>query len=235
MDQNKTDLVMQFVQLDGTPVWAECALDVAPGDSLMKDFKSADYDHYSSFFEATNFSMSMAVHPNDDSTSAPTNHLRQPAPATKAPVTGPWTSWRSATTPAEARAVASKFPVEFDIFTFERIIDRASPIFFQACCTSSTFASAVLVKRISQGDQGGVSRPTVGYLRIDFTNVMITGVHWDDGDVVKETCEFICQGMKVTYRKQDLDGTVLGGPGGEFGAVWPTEGSLGILAGGRRL
>ena len=66
----------------------------------------------------------------------------------------------------------------------------------------------MLVKRISQGQQGGVSRPTVGYLRMDFTKVLITGVGWDDGDVVKEKCEFICQGLKMTYRRQQADGTV---------------------------
>lgn len=232
MDQNKTDLVMQFV-LDGQPVWAECALDIAPGDTLMSDFKSADYDNYSSFFEASNFSMSLSVKENDESSNGLSQHVRQPAQQTKSPVTGPFSRWRSATTPQEAKALASKYPVEFDTFTFERVIDRASPIFFQSCCTSTTFDSAVLVKRMSQGDQGGGSRPTVGYLRIDFTKVLITGIHWDDGDVVKETCEFICRSMKLKYRKQKADGTIASGPGTEFGAFWPNDRSLGILGGAR--
>ena len=94
----------------------------------------------------------------------------------------------------------------------------------------------MLVKRISQGDQGGVARPSAAYLRIDFTKVLITGINWDDGDLVTESCEFICQGMKISYRRQKTDGTVAGGFGNEYSAVWPNpsnDRSLGIRGGGR--
>jgi hypothetical protein len=35
------------------------------------------------------------------------------------------------------------------------------------------------------------------FLRIDFTDVLVIGVDWDSGDVVKEKCKFICRGVKV--------------------------------------
>jgi type VI protein secretion system component Hcp len=234
MDQNKTDLVMQFV-LDRQPVWAECALQIAPGDTLMTGFaKNTDYDSYSNFFEVNGFDFAISLKESDQSTSVlgqqparPAQH-QQKAPAT----TGAFARWRSAT---QSEYKSIYYPLEFDKFTFERVIDSASPIFFQCCCTSRSFDSAVLVKRISQGDQGGVARPTVGYLRIDFTKVLITGVDWDDGDVVKEKCEFICQQMKITYRKQKIDGTI--NASGEVSAIWPNpakDRSLGIRAGARR-
>jgi type VI protein secretion system component Hcp len=133
-------------------------------------------------------------------------------------VAGAFARWRSAT---QQDYKSIYYPLEFDRFSFDRIIDCASPIFFQSCCTSQTFDSAALVKRVSPGDEGGVSRPAVGFLRIDFTKVLVTGINWDDGDMVKERCEFICQGMKITYRRQTAGGGVSSGGGNEFSAVWP--------------
>jgi type VI protein secretion system component Hcp len=197
--QDKTDLVMKFV-LDGSPVVAECGLEVAPGDPLMKDFNPGH------FFEASSFDMGMSLKEDDESPS-PLNPagLGSQAARTAAPV-GQYARWRSATQ-AEYKKVP--FRLEFDRFSFKRAIDRASPIFFEACCGSRTFDSAVLVKRIAQGDQAGGS-PSVGYLRVDFTKVLLIGVNWDDGDMVTEHCDFICQGLTIAYRQQQS---------GEFGAT----------------
>ncbi len=229
MDQNKTDLVMKFV-LDGQPVWAECALDVAPGDTMMQEFtKNSGYDYYSNFFEISSFDLGMSLKESSESNNALGQQPRQQAQS-KSPATGAFARWRSASA-KEYKSI--QYPLEFDKFRFQRTIDRASPIFFQCCCTSRSFDSAVLVKRISQGQQGGVSRPSVGYLRFDFTKVLIIGLDWDDGEVVKEKCEFICQGIKVTYRRQKADGTVASGPGSESAAVWPNpakDRSHGILS-----
>lgn len=230
MDQNKTDLVMKFV-LDGQPVWAECTLDVAPGDTLMKEFlKNTTYDCYSNFFEVSTFNMGMSLKEGDESTNTINQPQRQNGLQPKNPTTGQYASWRNA---SQSEYKSIYFPLEFDKFSFERIIDSASPIFFECCCTSKTFDSATLVKRLSQGDVGGVYRPSLAYLKIEFTKVLITGINWDDGDLVKEQCEFICQGMTVTYRRQTADGTI---GGGDVGAFWPNpkkDRSLNIRGGGR--
>jgi type VI protein secretion system component Hcp len=236
MEQNTTDLVMKFV-LDQQPVWAECALEVAPNDTLMTDFlKNTDYDNYSNFFEVTNFDFNIALKDSGESTNVlggqpARNHQPQQQP--KPGFNNTFAKWRSATS-AESKSIY--YPLEFDQFNFKRIIDRASPTFFKCCCESRSFDSAVLVKRLGQGDISGKQNVSVGYLRIDFTKVLITGVNWDDGDLVTESCEFICQGMKVIYRRQKASGIVAGGVGNEFSATWPNpnkDRTLGIRDGGR--
>lgn len=233
MQQNATDLVMKFV-LNAQPVWAECALEVAPNDTLMRDFlKNTDYDNYSNFFEVTNFDFSIALKESDQSNNVVGQQARNQQQQPRAGSNNAFARWRSATN-AEYKSIY--YPLEFDQFNFKRVIDSASPIFFQCCCESRTFDSAVLVKRIARGDIGGKRNPSIGYLRIDFKKVLITGVNWDDGDLVTESCDFICQGMKVTYRRQKDDGTVAGGAGNEFSATWPNpnkDRTLGIRSGGR--
>jgi type VI protein secretion system component Hcp len=186
---------MKFV-LDGQAVAAECSLSVATGDPLMRDFTAGH------FFEASNFEMGMSLKGDDESN-------RRPG-AQQTPSVGQFARWRSATQD-EYKNVP--FRLEFDRFCFRRLIDSASPIFFEACGKSRTFDSAVLVKRIASGDMA------VGYLRLDFTQVLIIGVAWDDGDVVAEQCDFICQGLTVAYRQQQADG----GFGATMSARWAKE------------
>ena len=230
MDAATTDLVMKFT-LNRQAVWAECLINISPQDTLMQDFtRSTDYRTYTNFFEVTDFDFGVSLKEGDESKGA-FGQTQRPQNPSRAPAAGAFARWRSAT---QSEYKSIKYPLEFDKFSFSRAIDAASPIFFQACCNSATFDTATLVKRISQGEQGGVERPTVGYLRVDFTKVLITGISWDDGDVVKEKCEFICQGMKIVYRRQKADGTVSTGRGSETTAQWPNpnnDRTLGIIGG----
>lgn len=212
MEQGKSDMVMRFT-LDGRPVWAECSLDVAPGDSMMEGFQQSSYDSYSNFFEITDFEFGIALSDQDESVSALGQHAKQghqharpPAGAAPAAAKGKFVRWRSA---KEDEYRKIKYPLEFDKFTFTRAIDGASPIFFQACCNTQSFTSAALVKRVSEGDRGQGSGPAVGFLRIDFKDVLITGVDWDDGEVIREKCTFICKAMRLQYRQQSPGGSLL--------------------------
>jgi type VI protein secretion system component Hcp len=45
-----------------------------------------------------------------------------------------------------------------------------------------------------------------GYFRIDFTDVLLTDLDWDDGDTIKETAKFVCRQIQIQYRKQNWDG-----------------------------
>jgi type VI protein secretion system component Hcp len=212
MEQNKTDLVMKVI-LQGSPVLAESNLDIIKGDLLMTDFHTGlNYDYYSEFFEVSSFEMGLSLKEDDESKSTLNPHAKVGTDK-KTSAVGQFPAWRSATGD-EYKTI--KFRPQVDRFSFKRVIDSASPIFFEACCTSRTFDSAVLVKRISQGDQAGVA-PSVGYLRIDFTKVLIVGVSWDDGDVVTEQCEFICQDLKISYRPQRQSGIF----GSIMTANWP--------------
>lgn len=220
-DQNATDLVMKFV-LDGKPVWAECALEIDPNDTLMKDFgQNTGYDNYADFFEVSGFDFGISLTDEDDSAAkaATPVHSGGVGNAGQKPNSQPYGRWRSAVG-QEYKKI--HFPLEFDDFNFERTIDAASPIFFQSCCKSKQFDSACLVKRLSQGDTGqtdATSRPQFGFLRIDFEKVLITSIGWDDGDVVKEKVSFICQKMTIKYRQQKASGLV--DASSEVSAVWP--------------
>ena len=228
MDQSKTDLVMKFIQQGGQEVNGECALQVDADDPLMNDFRGADYDWYSNFFEITNFGMTMSLQDSDEGTSALSRHApsNQPKAAT---TQGQFARWRSATWD-EAKRIHN-YPLEVGSCFFERILDSASPIFFQSCCKSESYDGAVLVKRLSQSE----IKPSIGYLRIEFTKVVITGISWEDGDLVKEKCDFTCQGIKVLYRKQLWKGDIAGGP---ISMVWPNPNdpnrTLNIRSTGRR-
>jgi type VI protein secretion system component Hcp len=83
-----------------------------------------------------------------------------------------------------------------------RQIDAASPSLMKYCYNSSTLDSATIVKRRAGG--GGVSG--FGYLRLEFTGVLITGVSWSDSHVVKETISFIYRKVQIFYRPQSASG-----------------------------
>jgi type VI protein secretion system component Hcp len=251
MEQNTTDQVMRFV-LKGRDVWAECVLQIAPNDILMNDFtRDPDYDCYTNFFEVTNFDFSVAMKDTSESTNVIGNqhtHTLGSNPARnhqplqqKSSANKTFARWRSATT-NQVKDLAKYYPLEFDQFNFKRVIDRASPTFFKSCCDSTSFDKAVLVKRLSQGDLGGSMKPSIAYLRIEFTEVLITGVSWDDGDLVTESCEFICRGMTITYRQQAPSGSLSSmdkdawGSTSTSSARWPDptdDRTLGIRRGGR--
>ena len=226
MDQNKTDLVMQFV-LRGKPVSAECGLNVHSNDKLMGEFaKHTSYRNHSNFFEVSNFQMGLNLTEDDQSHSASASHAQLHGKhvnghSANARTAGRFARWRSAT-PEEGRDIL--YPLEVDKFSFDRLIDAASPIFFASCCDSKTFDRAILVKRISQGHRGGTARPAVGYLRLKFTDVLITSINWDDGEMVKEQCEFVCAKLEIEYRKQEFEGSV----GAPMPASWPTARSQSI-------
>lgn len=235
-DDPKSDLVMQFV-LDGRPVLAECALDKHPKDEFMTDFKPADYDTYSNFFEVQKFSFGVEVKDEDSTkakgqaqagatTSAGANvqahghgHGQTQAGAAAAQkgkdkTKGAFRSWRSATDEQVKNAL--KFPFETDAFSITRLIDRASPVFFEACCNSQTFDTATLVKRIAVGSglssnsslRVNTGAAAMGFLQIKFSKVLIVNLDWDDGDMITESCEFICQGFEVKYKRQKGDGSL---------------------------
>jgi type VI protein secretion system component Hcp len=185
-EKPKTDTVMMF-KLNGQPVNAECTLGVESKDDLMKGFKAASNGADPNFFEVHEFDFGMSLKEGD------TKEVMSD--------TGAFAKWRSATQDEYKEIV---YPLEFDKFTFKRTMDKASPIFFANCCASTSFDSAVVVKRMAQGHD----RPVVGFMRVEFTTVMLTGIDWSDGELVSESIDFICQKMTITLRGQTTAGIV---------------------------
>jgi type VI protein secretion system component Hcp len=204
-DQHKSDIVMRFVLKSGDDVDAECALEKSKSDTeYMDGFVPQTYDSYSNFFQLSKFNFGFEVSDEGKSKtkvgSTQSNSTQTERAKISGGVQGEFASWRSAD---EEQAKKVVFQLDFESFRFERLIDAASPIFFLHCCNSLSFKSATLVKRVSRG---GDSAPE-GFLRIDFQDVLITSLGWDDGDMTTEKCEFICRDFKLKYRQQNAGGS----------------------------
>lgn len=192
VDAPKTDTIMKFTY-ERQPVESECTLAITRDDTMMLGFRAAQpgtRESYSNFFEVRDFDFGMSI--------------KESSAGSNSTDTGPFASWRSAAN-EEWKTIAKKdYPLEFDKFSFKRTTDRASPLLFKNCCNSTTFDSATVVKRLSQGGD----RPVMGVMRVDFYTVLITGIDWGNGDLIEESCDFICQKMKITLRTQAVDGTI---------------------------
>ena len=194
-EQPKTDTVMKFHLNKNQDLNTECTLSVATGDTLMDGFKAASGKASGNFFEVHDFEFGMSLKQQEDD-----NQSKKPKPDSDL---GAFALWRSATDSQYKDAVKG-YPLEFDKFSLKRTIDCVSPIFFQNCLSSTSFSSATLVKRVAPGGEQAV----VGFLRIDFTDVLLTGIDWADGDLVSESIDFICKKMVIQLKTQGADGTL---------------------------
>jgi type VI protein secretion system component Hcp len=131
--------------------------------------------------------------------------------------------------PPVVRPGQKKPDLDYDIdvhpFSFSRQMDMASPIFLEHCASVTPFAKAILVKRKFTGNLGFHE----SYLRIVFTDVLLTGVEWDDGEFIKEKCSFVYRQIDVSYRPQKQDGTLDKSVPGTWKAKRKTQGSEGVL------
>lgn len=185
-EQKKSDTIMKL-ELKGRPVTAECALGIDPNDDLMDGFN----ERLQTFFEIHEFDLGLKL--TEGETGVGTGSQKG----------AEFARWRSITAD-ELKNKPLDYPLEFEKFSFKRTLDRASPVLFSSCCASETFDSAAIVKRMSQGGD----RAPVGFMRIDFTKILITGMDWSDGELVTESIDFICQSMDITLRFQTVDGSV---------------------------
>ena len=220
MDDAKADILMYFMTDKGA-IDGESNLQIDPSDGFMDGFKATSYRNYANFFEITEFNFNLRLNAGEKdganlkkdsammaSVAAAANKVGFGGPTAKTSVKkepDEYDKWRSAT--AEELKIL-KFPVEFGTFTFKRTLDAASPIFFQNCANAISFESAVMVKRLQAASGSGQGFTSQGYMRIEFTDVLLTKVSWEDGDIVKENCEFKCKKMDVKYKRQNMDGSL---------------------------
>jgi type VI protein secretion system component Hcp len=95
-------------------------------------------------------------------------------------------------------------PVEPKAVTFTRALDSSSIQLTQALTGCDTLDSVSIVKRRA----AGTSNSGEIYLRLDFKNVLITGLSWDDTEErVEERGTFIYREITVRYRPQKPDGS----------------------------
>jgi type VI protein secretion system component Hcp len=209
----KSEILMKIEPSAGKAISAECQLTLDPADTLMKDFTDGK------FFQIENFTFSAGLqdehggkphdtanHPsNDHPAHGPDGKLiKAKAPKSK------FTKWRSE---RAGEGGSARYPLEVEPVSFSRLMDQASTVLFQGLCESQTFATATIVRRMSTGSGTG----GLAFLRLDFNDVLIVGIDWDEEDVIKEKYKFVCRGVKVQYRPQASDGSLSAAISG----VWP--------------
>jgi len=86
------------------------------------------------------------------------------------------------------------YPADLEQVTITKRFDVSSLTLFKHCRDSKTLFGASIIKRRPIGDQ---SLRT--YLRIDFEDVLITDLSWEDDDIVREQFKFVCRKAEVTY------------------------------------
>lgn len=192
-DNIDADVLMFFVHTAGSPaIAAESTSALAGQDArLMAGFVEGR------FFEIDNFTFSIELDDNEGDVPA----------STTGP--GPFARWRSLK-PTEPKP-NPPFKAEPQDISVTRRIDSSSPVLLQYCLDKKRFDQAVIVKRSRIGSTGMLS----AVLRLDFQQVYIRSIDWQDGNTVHETCKFKFGALKATYVKRKPDGTV--------DTLWPCE------------
>jgi type VI protein secretion system component Hcp len=208
---SKSEILMKIESSPGKAIAAECQLAIDPEDTLMRDFSEGKYYQIENF----SFTAGLQEEPKPPPPSPPPGN-NQPVHGTTAKpekIKKPkvkFAKWRNE---RAGEGGSARYPLEVEPVSFSRLMDQASTVLFEGLCKSQTFASATIVRRMSTGDgMGGKA-----YLRLDFTDVMIVGLDWDEEDVIKEKYKFVCRGVKVQFRPQASDGSLAAAISG----VWP--------------
>jgi type VI protein secretion system component Hcp len=209
---SKSEILMKIESSPGKAIAAECQLIVDPEDTLMKDFSDGKYYQIENF----SFSAGLQEEPKPPAPGPPPGN-NQPVHGTtakpeKVKAKAKFAKWRNE---RAGEGGSARYPLEVEPVSFTRLMDQASTVLFEGLCKSQTFASATIVRRMSTGDGAGGK----AYLRLDFTDVMIVGLDWDEEDVIKEKYKFVCRGVKVQFRPQASDGSLAAAISG----VWPKQ------------
>ncbi len=98
----------------------------------------------------------------------------------------------------------SPYSAVFHEITIARNIDRLSVKLLDACFKQTPLKKIVVVKRKFTSSQ----KAYYGYVRWDFTDVLITGVDWDHDELITEKLKFVYRTLGVQYKPQKNDGTL---------------------------
>lgn len=115
---------------------------------------------------------------------------------------------------------ADSYPSELEPVSITRRMDIASVTLFDKCQNLLIIDKAVLIKRRALG--GDKLRT---YIRIEFTDILITDFDWQEDEVVKETFKFICRGIDISYRPEQRGAK--SGKGGREDQLGKTVGPMG--------
>jgi type VI protein secretion system component Hcp len=235
-DKDSIDVLMTFIDTSGNGVSAEGTTLWDKDDTdMMKDFEDGK------FFEVDDFTFGVGLSDSEGSGGAEGGgssssrhtgdnvlHSRPGEEHKSETAKGGRKGGRSSSSKfakyIETGQVGTMdFKAEVQEIIITRQIDISSIRFLQSCLTFKKFQKAVLVKRKFTGSYDFHE----AFLRLEFKEPLISGIEWDEGDVVKEKLKFVCRGIIAAYRPQNADGTL----GDARSAQWQ---SVRQLAGGSR-
>jgi type VI secretion system secreted protein Hcp len=97
--------------------------------------------------------------------------------------------------------------VSLSSFTVSKLTDSGSCALFNACCTGTAFASAVVTLQIATGTGGQLP-----YLVYTFSNIYVDSINWggsgDGSSKASETVSFSFASVSIAYSQQAADGSV---------------------------
>ena len=206
--------VLMMMKISGSAIPGECSAAIGAKDDLAQGFVAASAANkwQSNFFAVKDFKMEMGL--LGDSSSDPEAQRRQQEEkmrllteavkqnqdglnlaATKS--SSDFARFMNRSSGGGMKAYSSNL----EAVTLNKYLDVSSLRLFQNCINSTTIDSAVLIKRRGSGES-----QLSTYLRIDFTDLLITEFNWDEEDVIEEKVVFVCRSAKVHYRVEEHSG-----------------------------
>ena len=92
------------------------------------------------------------------------------------------------------RRERNAYPSDLEPVSVTKRMDISSTTLLDCCRQSFKFKSASILKRRAVGKE-----LLNGFLRIDFTDVMLISLDWDDDEVTKESFKFVSRKAEVFY------------------------------------
>ncbi len=198
-DEHNNEILMQIVDTTGA-IPAECRTELnTDWDDLVLDYTNG------TFFAVDDFNFNMKLRDEDQATdSANTTGAPGVGAAGLGKQQGPHVDFgRWVKAPERDKLKTIKYPLTMEEFSITRRYDCASPVLFEKCARSAGFPSASIVKRkVVGGDK------LQTFLRLDFVDVLITKIEWQDAEVVKETISFVFRELTFKYKTQKHNGTL---------------------------
>jgi type VI protein secretion system component Hcp len=96
------------------------------------------------------------------------------------------------------------YEITLDEITITRQLDRMSVPLVKLWFDQTPLDYIIVVRRKFTGNPAYHE----AFLRIKFTDVLITAIDWKDGDSISETMKFVYRGATVAYKPQKADGTL---------------------------
>ena len=211
------DVLMRISVTGGSlAMEAESLADFAPldeADPMVSDFKTGH------FCELREFDFSAGAENSMNKTAAATAKTAQPAPA-KEPQRKVGAHVGQVMAKLEERAgIERGFRdrierrergdfVDMREVSYTRILDSASPLLFKALTDCTTLKTITVVKRKA----AGATVSGLGYLRLDFEDVLLTQLDWKDSEhIMVESGTFIYRKLTIKYLSQKADGSLIPG------------------------